>query len=828
MAAFFIVRSYTAVACLAIAAQAGPRQLSGSVSDPQSLAVPGARVTLRCLGGRDSTKSNGSGQFVFKSLPSGECSLIVIHPGFAQFKQTLDPSMRDIPVHLELAVAKHSVDVTADVEAPALLERTINSVSLSDEQLKAVSNNTEDWIRYAKLQAGVTSGSDAIYVDGLPATSLPPSAAVARVTVNADPFSVQYSDGDMTHIDIVTKGGDRTFGLSFGGLSFGAGGHNVLAPGLRSTSRSGQGDFKGYIPRIPVTFTVHLNGGSKNDEQPILAVFPPASFGTTPNPLKASVGSSSLSGSVDVFYTGENFRSHVSASDSRTTGSNLGAGGLTLPEAGVSSRSNSYEVRATVNKEGAGFLYSGGIVAAERHSATDANSILAGLTVPGAFVDGGSPITNSDSSSTHWTLNNVFQSSSAPASWTSGLTISGENDSKRTVPNAAGSFTFPDLQAYAEALAGEGTGTWVLIHGNGAASYSGVSAAPFFQKTILHSKHLLFTGGLRVDYQSGLRLLASPRLSGAAEYHGFVFRLGGGLFARDISGNVFLRVIGGDTAHLEQTIVTNVSLEDPPLVGTLGADASSGGLIHTRLAADLTRPRELMQKASVERRFGKFSAGTEYTWTHGRHLLGSRRLPDEDGWTDVLASDRSSDRQRVHSQIRYRWRGQSLAAHYEWIRSYDDTSGPFSFPAEQNDVREEWARSAGVAPHNVTLVGKMKLPGDLSLIVTDTWRGSAPYNITTGLDPANDGLYTDRGGLARNSGNGPAYNSLSLYGYKRIPVPKVAVKGKRVFVDFGVRVENLLGNKDYTSVGSVVGSPTFRQPLTALPGRAVRVWLNLD
>ena len=813
------------MAALAIAAPAWAGELSGAVSDPQGLAVPGAQVTIRCAGHRDSTKSDAQGEFVFRlAAGASECALLAKHPGFALFEQALDPEVHHFPVRLELAGTKGSIDVVADDGSGTLLERSINSVSLSDTDLKAVSNNTEDWIRYAKLAAGATFGADAIYVDGLPSTTMPPAGTVAQITVNADPFSAEYSDGDSTHIDIVTKGSDRTFGLSLGGLSMGAGGHNPLAPGLRSESLSGQGDLTGYIPHLPVTFVAHLNFGQKTDEMPILAVFPPLSGPAgVLNPLKASVANNSLSGSLDAFYVHKSMRAHVSFYDSRTNGSNLGVGGIILPEAGVGSRSNAHEVRATVNDAGEGFLYRGGIVVAERHSDANANSTGAGLTVPGAFVDGGSPMTSSESSGTRWTLKNVFQSSSAPSSWTTGLTVSGENDSKHDIPNAAGSFTFPDLQAYTEALAGAATGTWVLTRGNGNASYSGITAAPFFQKTILYSKHFLVTGGLRADYQSGL-IMPSPRLSAAAEWHGFIFRVGGGLFARNITSNVFLRAIDSGPGHLEETIVTDASL----VAGTFGIPVTGGGLVHTQIAAGLARPRQLMEKASVERRLGRFATGMEYTWTRDRHLLGSQRLPNGNGWMDLLGSDRSGNRQRMHSQLRYTWKGRSLTAHYEWIRSRDDTSGPFSFPAQQYDVRAEWARSAGVAPHNLGLTANMKLPGGISLIATDTWRGSAPYNITTGLDPDNDGLYTDRGGLARNSGNSPAYNSLSLYGYRRVAIPGLVRKGKRIYVDLGVHADNILGNKDYTSVGSVVGSPTFGQPLTALPGRAVRFWLNLD
>jgi len=817
---------YAVVAALAIAAPASAGELAGAVSDPQGLAVPGAQVTIRCAGRRESTKSDAQGAFAVKlAAGAGECSLLVKHPGFALFEQRLDPELHRLAVRLELVEMKQRVDVVADDARGSLLERSINSASLWDTDLKAVSNNTEDWIRYAKLVAGATFGSDAIYVDGLPSTTLPPAAAVGRITVNADPFSAEYADGDSTHIDIVTKGADRTFGFSLGGLSLGAGGHNPLAPGLRSVSSSGQGNLTGFIPHLPITFVANLNFGQKLDEQPILAVFPPsAGLGGFLNPLKAPVANHSLSGSLDSFYVHKSLRAHVSFYDSRTSGSNLGVGGIVLPEAGVGSRFNTREVRATVNDEGEQFIYRGGIVVSERHSDATANSLGAGLSVPGAFVDGGSAMASSESDGTHWTLKNVFQTSSAPSAWTAGLTVAGDSDAKHDIPNSAGLFTFPNLQAYTEALAGADTGTWVVTRGNGMASYSGFTAAPFVQKTILYSKHFLVRGGIRADYQSGFGVMPSPRLSGAADWHGFIFRAGGGLFARDITSNVFLKAIDNDFGHLQQTIFTDVSLVGAPF----GTQTIGGGLVHTQLAADLARPRELMEKASVERRLGKFSTGTEYTWTHDRHLLGSQRLPDAEGWMDFLDSDRSGNRQRWHSQVRYTWRGQSLTAHYEWIRSRDDTSGPFSFPAQQDDPRAEWARSAGIAAHNIGLTANMKLPGGLSLIATDAWRGSAPYNITTGLDPENDGLYTDRGGRARNSGNGPAYNSLSLYGYRRVPIPGLARKGKRIYVDIGIHADNILGNKDYTSVGSVVGSPTFGQPLTALPGRAVRFWVNLD
>ncbi len=51
---------------------------------------------------------------------------------------------------------------------------------------------------------------------------------------------------------------------------------------------------------------------------------------------------------------------------------------------------------------------------------------------------------------------------------------------------------------------------------------------------------------------------------------------------------------------------------------------------------------------------------------------------------------------------------------------------------------------------------------------------------------------------------------------------------ERIYIDAGIRVENLLNNKNYLAFGPVLGSPLFEKPLLALPGRSLRVWFNFD
>jgi len=108
--------------------------------------------------------------------------------------------------------------------------------------------------------------------------------------------------------------------------------------------------------------------------------------------------------------------------------------------------------------------------------------------------------------------------------------------------------------------------------------------------------------------------------------------------------------------------------------------------------------------------------------------------------------------------------------------------------------------------------------------MVDSWHSPLPLNITSGLDPEGNGLYTDRAGLPRNSGNGTDYNLMEMYIYRRFAVPKLFLRSsQKTYLDFNMKVLNVLGNKDYSSFGTVLGSPLLGQPLAAAPGRSYQL-----
>jgi hypothetical protein len=127
------------------------------------------------------------------------------------------------------------------------------------------------------------------------------------------------------------------------------------------------------------------------------------------------------------------------------------------------------------------------------------------------------------------------------------------------------------------------------------------------------------------------------------------------------------------------------------------------------------------------------------------------------------------------------------------------------------------------------VVGNFSFPAESTVTVVARWRSSAPYDVTSGADVSGNGLYNDRAGRPRNSGDGPAYQSISVYGHRRMALPKIlSFRGKRSHVNVSIRADNVLDRPNFASYGSVVGSPLFGRPLAAAPGRSFSVGFTLD
>ncbi len=790
--------------------------LSGTVVDPQQLVVVGAKVSLVCGNHVDTRKTDGGGFFSFtrQAFPES-CSIRAVYPSFDAVELPVGQK-RTLRLQLRLAEQKQAVAVSADKLSPAPLE----SVSLSEDQLREISNNSEDLITYAKQLAGIYSGSDSLYVDGLPADHPPPADRIATITVNADPFSAEYADGGNNHIDITTKQAERTFRVTSLGLSLGTKEPDGLNPSLSTTSNTATLGIAGPVPYLPVAFTTNAHYTDAQGEQPIEAVVPSVPGTSISSVEAASIANTNASYGIGVDYSRqETLRVNASLYVATARRANMEVGGISLPEAGVNQDSLGQEFRTTFTKTGEHFESHGGISADWFNSDLNANSSGLGVSASGAFNEGGADINKENGQWSRWTLKDVLQFNWKNHLWSFGATVTRRGDEENIIPNPHGHIYFDNSADYVLSVTtGADNGTGVITQGHGKVEYASYAAAPFLEAELLRQPRLVVRGGVRADVQTAGGVLFSPRLSAVSNLHGFVVRAGSGMFVKNWTNDIFLKVLENDGNHLETYLITNASLADLEAgTATLQSEIVSG------IMPNLSPTRNWISKISLEHPFKSFVPGLEYTWTDGTHLLGSQRLSSSTGWTDWLESNRTQQKHQIHVRAQYKIKRQTFTAHYEWIHSRDDTDGPFSFPAVQDEIRGEWGRSSGIAAHNFTFVANSKFGKALSLTLVENWHSPLPLNITSGLDPDDNGLYTNRDGLPRNSGHGSDYNSTELFLHHRFAAPEFLLGPKlKTYLDFNLQVLNLLGNKDYSSFGSVIGSPLFEQPLAAAPGRSFR------
>ena len=799
--------------------------VTGSVVDPQALPVRDAQVELRCGAVSIPTSTDDSGRFTLHHVPAQPaCVLSVTREGFAPVALPIQPGTTgSILLRLRLAGVTETVSVVATAEPE--LRRPIGSATIESEQLLPLFGRTEDMIRYAGLLGGSGMTGTSVYVDGLPVTVMPSPELVGQIRVNSEPFSAEYGDGDVTQIQIVTRPAGRRLRISPGASFLGFGGADGLREGLRSESSSGSLAVSGGVPRLPLTIAGNLQTSQYERGVAVQAVVSPGAstaLGRIP-PDDATSSGRTRSGTISGFYNpAASMRVHVAYAASRSRSSNVGVGGLVLPEAGLATAASSNGLHVSTGVIRGQLTIESGFVARYSASSMTANSTARGLSVGGSFVAGGASIATQHADRLTWTAKQVLRSSSSHP-WAAGLEVGGNSQSYLQVPNPLGLVEFESQDSFANGLAGQATATFHVAQGNGSIDYDGVTLAPFVQKTLIRRSRVQVDGGVRADYQSRIGMNLSPRVWAATEWHGLSVQGGGGLFTTFVPSSVFVNAMSNDGQHLHQypAVGTSLSYAD--------AEMTSRDIVRTTLAPDRRAGRQIMERVSVSRRAGAFTPSIEYTTTRDSHRLGADRLDTGEGWIDVVEFNRSATRHRVKASLQYLRKGQSVTAHYEWLRAYDNSDGPFSYPERQGRFESEWARSAGLAPRSVTLASILTLPHRVIAAVTDTWQSAAPYDVTAGIDTDRNGIFNERNGRPRNSGLIPAQHLLSLHASRRIEFPYVrGWFGNRLRMNVGVHVDNLTGAHNYTSIGSVAGSATFGTPLGATPGRSARVSISID
>ncbi|MFN3330069.1 MAG: carboxypeptidase-like regulatory domain-containing protein, partial [Pyrinomonadaceae bacterium] len=145
-----------------ISAQTGTANVSGLVTDPQGAVVAGATVTLsnQAASFSRTTTTDGTGNFLFVSVPPGEYQLSIEADGFKKAVQNIKVIV-DTPLRLTIPLevgGKEEVVIVGGNTAEALMNTQDATVgnSFVEQQVTQLPTEARNVINLLSLQPGVT------------------------------------------------------------------------------------------------------------------------------------------------------------------------------------------------------------------------------------------------------------------------------------------------------------------------------------------------------------------------------------------------------------------------------------------------------------------------------------------------------------------------------------------------------------------------------------------------------------------------------------------------------------------------------------------------
>ena len=135
---------------------------------------------------------------------------------------------------------------------------------------------------------------------------------------------------------------------------------------------------------------------------------------------------------------------------------------------------------------------------------------------------------------------------------------------------------------------------------------------------------------------------------------------------------------------------------------------------------------------------------------------GERPDPSSGTVTQVESTARSSGHM-LHTGVNLNlpWHRTFLFVNYTLGQAMNETDGPFSLPADNQNLGAEWGPTPYDARHRATAMLNMNLWKGFKLATTVNSSSGPPYNVTTGFDDNHDTVSNDRpAGVGRNSARG--------------------------------------------------------------------------
>ena len=823
-------------------------EVTGILLDPSGAVIANAKVVLRSAGQRaaQSSTTNQKGEFRFTRVASGNYEIEARRDGF---KTTITPlevgTKSPGPLEIVLPIADVSEEITVG-DRPNQVntnpDENLDVIKLDHEALNNLPVLGNDVIgAVANLLDAGSVGSDGptIIVDGLETSqNKVPASTIQEVRINQNPYSAEFARLGRARIEVFTKPGSSQY---HGEFNFIFRDHRLDARNAFALERPPEqrrffdGTFSGPLGNGKTTSLLFNLSREEADLQSVVFARTPTGLVSEniANPNRDTEISFRINHQLDKRTTFS--LRYESIFDSARNG---GVGGFNLPEVATNSNGHEIHLYFTLRRIISASLVNeftmrvGNEASLTRSVRPDNPKII----VLDAFTGGGSQ-TDRRTTENHLQLNEILSWNHGKHFVRGGLNIpdiSRRGFSDRT--NFGGTFSFSTLTDYLN----KRPFLFSINQGDAHLAFLQKDFGLFVQDNILVRSNLSVGVGLRYDRQSylGDNNNVAPRLSFAFapdKKRKTALRGGAGIFYDRTGIGPIADRLRFDGQRLRQVSISNPGYPDPlSSAGVLGTQPSS----IVRFAPNIREPYTLQFGLGIERQLTKsLTATANYIGTRGIKLFRSRNinapfppyLTRPDTTIGVLRQIESS----AHSQsdaLELMLRGKlsrffNGTVQYTLGRSYNNTGGINSFPANSYDLSGEWSRADFDERHRFNLLGTIKAGEWFNLGMTLALTSGRPYSLTTGRDDNRDNLANDRpAGVPRNSLQGPGAATLDLRWAKVFRLRETRKKDDEgPAITMAVAAFNVLNRTNYLGFVGNLSSPFFGLPVASRPARRTQL-----
>jgi hypothetical protein len=764
--------------------------------------VPAATVTVTgAQGVVKAATTREDGRYVIGGLPQGRYRVSAAAKGFRVYEKTdleiAEAELQTLDIRLEVGMEKQEVTVTDAARVDVSPLNSVGAIVLKGEDLKAFSDNPEDFAAELQALAGPAAGPNGgeIYIDGFTGGRLPPKESIREIRINQSPFSAEYDRLGFGRIEIFTKAGTEKFHgmvrFSFGDSTFNS--RNPFAPNKPPyQSKQFAGSLGGPLSK-KASFFIDAERRDVEETSVVSALTLDSSFNVTPfsaavlNPMKHTTVSPRLD-----YQLSQNHTLMARYSYGESSRVNEGVGQFSLPSQAYNVNDSEQTAQLTETAVlGAKAVNETRFQYIRRWDNQKGDNSQPTISVLSAFTGGGASIGEGSSREDRYELQNYTSLTLKKHALKFGARLRGVSLADRSTQNYNGTFTFTSLDAYRITLEGlqngltmgqiralgGGPSQFSITGGDPLASVSQWDLGLFLQDDWRLRPNLSVSAGLRYETQNNLSDHASiaPRVGfawgigkGQSRQPRTVLRAGAGIFYDRLSEGLTLQARRLNGITQQQFLISFPDFyPDVPSLESLTENQVPQAV--RRVDSNLGAPYVVQTAIGLERQLPKnISIAITYMNSHGVHTLRSRNINAPLAGTYDPLSPSSGVRPYGDVGDIYLYESSGLfnqnqlttnfsarVSHkltlfgfYMLNQAKSNTDGAGSFPANQYDLSTEYGNAAFDVRHRVFIGGSIEGPFGFRLSPLVVANSGRPFDIVVGRDLNGDSLFNDRPAFA--------------------------------------------------------------------------------